>query len=95
MNKNVKHICDFCGKSKEEVEKLIVGDHAAICNDCVDLCIDILQDEKVKTFPNDNKVLNPVLLKEYLDEFIVGQDDAKIALSVAVSQHLFFLIVCL
>lgn len=87
MNKNVKHICDFCGKSKEEVEKLIVGDHAAICNDCVDLCIDILQDEKVKTFPNDNKVLNPVLLKEYLDEFIVGQDDAKIALSVAVSQH--------
>jgi len=87
MNKHVEHTCDFCGKSKEEVEKLIVGDNAAICNDCVDLCIDILKEEKVKTFPNDSKTLNPALLKEYLDEYIVGQDDAKISLSVAVSQH--------
>jgi ATP-dependent Clp protease ATP-binding subunit ClpX len=87
MNKHVEHTCDFCGKSKEEVEKLIVGDNAAICNDCVDLCIDILKDEKVKPFPNESKTLNPALLKEYLDEYIVGQDDAKISLSVAVSQH--------
>ena len=86
-NKNSHHNCDFCGKTKEEVEKLIVGDHAAICSDCVDLCVDILKDEKVKTFPSESKVLNPVLLKEYLDDYIVGQDDAKINLSVAVSQH--------
>lgn len=86
-NKNSHHNCDFCGKTKEEVEKLIVGDHAAICSDCVDLCVDILKDEKVKTFPSESKVLNPVLLKEYLDDYIVGQDDAKISLSVAVSQH--------
>lgn len=83
----INHKCDFCNKSKEEVEKLIVGDHAAICNDCVELCVDILKDEKVKTFPNTLKLLNPVRIKEYLDEYVIGQDDAKIALSVAVSQH--------
>jgi ATP-dependent Clp protease ATP-binding subunit ClpX len=81
------HVCDFCGKSKEDVEKLIVGEHAAICNDCVDLCVDILKDEKIKTFPNEAKLLNPVNIKDYLDQYVVGQDDAKIALSVAVSQH--------
>lgn len=82
-----QHNCDFCGKSKEDVEKLIVGEHAAICNDCVDLCIDILKDEKVKKLPSASKLLNPVLIKEYLDEYVIGQDEAKIALSVAVSQH--------
>jgi len=87
VNKSNNHKCDFCGKSKEDVEKLIVGDQAAICNDCVDLCVDILKDEKVKNFPVDQKTLNPVSLKEYLDEYVIGQEDAKIALSVAVSQH--------
>lgn len=82
-----KHVCDFCGKTKEEVEKLIVGEHAAICNDCVDLCVDILKDEKIKSVDVTSKLLNPVKIKDYLDEFVVGQEDAKIALSVAVSQH--------
>jgi ATP-dependent Clp protease ATP-binding subunit ClpX len=81
------HSCDFCGKSKEDVEKLIVGEHAAICNDCIDLCSEILNDEKGKK-PHDHKnLLNPTLIKDYLDDYVVGQDDAKIALSVAVSQH--------
>lgn len=88
MNKtDPKHVCDFCNKSKEEVEKLIVGEHAAICNDCVDLCVDILKDEKIKVLPSEAKLLNPALIKDYLDEYVIGQDDAKIALSVAVSQH--------
>ena len=87
MTKNSKHVCDFCGKNREEVEKLIVGDQAAICNDCVDLCVDILDDEKVKINSLENKTLNPTLIKEYLDQYVIGQDDAKIALSVAVSQH--------
>lgn len=82
-----KHECDFCGKGKEDVEKLIVGEHAAICNDCVELCVDILKDEKIKGPPSDSKLLNPVKIKDYLDEYVVGQEDAKIALSVAVSQH--------
>jgi ATP-dependent Clp protease ATP-binding subunit ClpX len=81
------HSCDFCGKSKEDVEKLIVGERSAICNDCVDLCVGILQEEKIKNFPHEKKNLNPATLKEYLDEHVIGQDEAKIALSVAVSQH--------
>lgn len=81
--------CSFCSKSKEEVEKLIVGgDDVAICNECVDLCIDILKDDKVKKFPSDGtNLLNPVKVKEYLDEYIIGQDNAKMTLSVAVCQH--------
>jgi ATP-dependent Clp protease ATP-binding subunit ClpX len=85
--KQLNHNCDFCGKSKEDVEKLIVGEHAAICNDCIDLCVSILDDEKIKNVPNDKKTLNPSLIKDYLDEYITGQEDAKISLSVAVSQH--------
>ena len=87
MAKPINHSCDFCGKSKEDVEKLIVGENSAICNDCIDLCVDILKDEKIKTFPVDRKLLNPTKIKDYLDEYVIGQDDAKIALSVAVSQH--------
>jgi len=87
LAKETNHSCDFCGKSKESVEKLIVGINSAICNDCVDLCNTILIDEKIKNFPREKTSLNPVILKEYLDEFVVGQDNAKIALSVAVSQH--------
>ncbi len=81
--------CSFCGKTKEEVEKLIVGgDDIAICNDCVDLCVDILKEEKIKKFPSDtSQLLNPVRVKEYLDEYIIGQDEAKMTLAVAVCQH--------
>lgn len=83
------HSCDFCGKSKEGVEKLIVGEFSAICNDCVDLCIDILKDDKVKKFPADEtkQIFNPVLIKDFLDSYVIGQDEAKIAMSVAVCQH--------
>lgn len=83
------HSCDFCGKSKEGVEKLIVGEFSAICNDCVDLCIDILKDDKVKKFPADEtkQIFNPVSIKDFLDSYVIGQDEAKIAMSVAVCQH--------
>ena len=83
------HSCDFCGKEKDEVEKLIVGDHAAICNDCVDLCRQILADDRDSFQPlsNKNSIFNPTKIKDYLDQFIIGQDNAKIALSVAVFQH--------
>ena len=89
MEKNKTHYCDFCNKAKEDVEKLIVGDSAAICNDCVDLCISILDEDKVKKFPIDDSKLkfNPVKIKDYLDQYVIGQDNAKIALSVAVCQH--------
>jgi len=85
--KSNNYSCDFCSKSKENVEKLIIGERSAICNDCVDLCVGILNDEKIKNFPLKKNSLNPITLKEYLDEYIIGQDEAKITLSVAVSQH--------
>lgn len=83
------HACSFCGKSKEDVEKLIVGNGVAICNECVDLCESILTDEKVKDFPelDDKKRFNPSKIKEYLDQYIIGQEQAKIALAVGVAQH--------
>jgi ATP-dependent Clp protease ATP-binding subunit ClpX len=84
---NSNHSCDFCGKSKEDVEKLIVGEHAAICNDCITLCVDILDDEKFKKNIDETALLNPVSIKDFLDEYVIGQEDAKINLSVAVSQH--------
>lgn len=89
VDKNNEHHCDFCGKSKQDVEKLIVSENSAICNDCVDLCVDILKDEKIKKFPLDDykAIYNPVKIKDYLDEYIIGQDEAKISLSVAVCQH--------
>jgi ATP-dependent Clp protease ATP-binding subunit ClpX len=81
--------CSFCGKSKENVEKLIVGgDNIAICNECVDLCENILKEDNIKKFPNEeSQLLNPVRVKEYLDEYVIGQEEAKKTLSVAVCQH--------
>jgi ATP-dependent Clp protease ATP-binding subunit ClpX len=81
-----KH-CDFCNKSKEDVEKLITSENSAICNSCIDLCVSILAEEKVRKFPNDHKKLNPSTVKDYLDDYVIGQDDAKIAICVAVAQH--------
>ena len=89
MQKSKVQSCNFCGKTKEEVEKLIVGDTSSICNDCVDLCHNLLAEDKVKQFPaSDSKtVFNPSKIKDYLDQYVIGQDEAKIALSVAVCQH--------
>jgi len=83
------HACSFCNKSKEDVEKLIVGADVAICNECVDLCANILTDEKVKDFPekDDKHQFNPTKIKDFLDQYVIGQDQAKIALAVGVAQH--------
>jgi ATP-dependent Clp protease ATP-binding subunit ClpX len=83
------HSCSFCGKSKEDVEKLIVGGDVAICNECVELCDSILTDEKVKGFSSidDKTKFNPSKIKDFLDEYVIGQHQAKIALSVGVAQH--------
>ena len=88
-NKVDKHQCSFCNKEKEEVEKMIVGDGVAICNDCVDLCASILVDETVKNFPikEEKQRFNPTKIKDYLDQYVIGQEQAKIALSVGVAQH--------
>lgn len=79
--------CDFCGKGKEDVEKLVVGSNGSICNECVTLCDRILKDQKGKVKNDHLNQFNPVRIKEYLDEFIIGQDEAKISVCVGVSQH--------
>lgn len=79
--------CDFCGKSKDDVEKMVVGQNGSICNECVSLCDKILKDQKGKVKGQEDTRFNPVRIKEFLDEFVIGQDEAKIALSVGVSQH--------
>ncbi len=86
--------CVFCGKTKDEVDTLIAGPHAAICNECVDLCNKMLYPEAKnvrgrvnKKRPVDINVLKPAQIKEVLDQYVIGQDKAKVALSVAVYNH--------
>lgn len=82
--------CNFCGKGRSEVGKLIVANDAGICNECIDLCVGILDQDKIDKIKQDkkiNKVLDPQKIKSYLDQFIVGQDAAKMTLSVAVTNH--------
>ena len=86
-------ICSFCSKSRKDVAKMIVGaSKTSICNECVKLCIEILDEDVVKTrkeiiAAGDLETLNPVNIKEHLDQYIVGQDDAKTVMSVAVANH--------
>ena len=79
--------CSFCGNHKDQVKKLIVGDDVAICSDCIDLCNNLIEDDPIKTEPENQKSFDPKSIKKYLDEHIIGQDSAKIVLSVAVSNH--------
>lgn len=83
------HVCSFCNKTKQEVKKLIVSHGVGICNECVSLCSGILNEEEIKRFPASEakRKFNPSKIKEHLDNYIIGQDKAKIALSVGVSQH--------
>lgn len=85
-SRTYENTCSFCGKHKDVVSKLIVGDKVAICNECVSLCIDLLDpEEKENTVKIDN--LDPRSLKEFLDQYIIGQDQAKVVLAVAVVNH--------
>lgn len=80
--------CSFCGKSKETVAKLIVGSDAAICNECVDFCQDLLEkDLSESSTKNLKRNLNPVEIKKHLDQYVIGQDLAKLVLSVGVVNH--------
>lgn len=78
--------CSFCNKHKDEVKKLIVGNEVAICNECVDLCQSLLDDD-VKERPKDATDIDPQELKSYLDQYVIGQDRAKTVLSVAIANH--------
>jgi ATP-dependent Clp protease ATP-binding subunit ClpX len=79
--------CSFCGTNKEYVKKLIVGDGIAICSDCVDLCNELIDDDSKVESTEPTVNYDPVAIKNYLDSHVVGQEQAKIVLSVAISNH--------
>ena len=82
--------CSFCGKERDKVKKLIAGPKVYICNECVDLCYSILEESDVNKEthePQQLKTIIPDELKTHLDEHIIGQDQAKKVLSVAVYNH--------
>ena len=79
--------CSFCGSSKESVKKLVVGDNVAICSDCVSLCEDLIADETQDPEKQVEPEYDPETIKDYLDQHIIGQDDAKMVLSVAIANH--------
>ncbi len=84
-----KHLrCSFCGKSKESVKKFISGPNVYICNECISLCNEILAEEEDReTASQIAEVLSPVEIKEILDEYVIGQEQAKKSLAVAVYNH--------
>lgn len=80
--------CSFCGKTADQVERLIAGPNVYICNECVDLCKDMIDEEsKTKLTDKNLKLPKPSEIKKFLDQYVIKQDDAKKALAVAVYNH--------
>jgi len=86
--------CSFCGKTQEQVSRLVAGPGVCICNECIELCVTIMDEEKGITRrrkaqkADDHPVfLKPAEIKAGLDEYVIGQDEAKVALAVAVYNH--------
>ena len=84
--KQLNH-CSFCGTSKESVKKLVVGDSAAICSDCIELCEELVEDDEVAEQQSTPPEQDPESIKEFLDQHVIGQDSAKMVLSVAIANH--------
>ena len=79
--------CSFCGKGQDEVQRLIAGPDVYICNECIALCDDILKNDNRKEDLDSSDIPLPQEIKAALDDYVVGQDDAKKILSVAVYNH--------
>ncbi|NRP36398.1 MULTISPECIES: ATP-dependent Clp protease ATP-binding subunit ClpX [unclassified Marinobacterium] len=84
-----KLFCSFCGKSQDEVRKLIAGPSVFICDECVDLCNDIITEEmaEIEESQDDETLPTPSQIKDNLDEYVIGQERAKKVLAVAVYNH--------
>lgn len=82
-------VCSFCNRSQEEVRKLIAGPSVYICDECIDLCNDIIAEEVEHdgTLSTQSKIPRPKEIKTFLDQYVIGQDYAKRVLSVAVHNH--------
>lgn len=85
--------CSFCGKTQDEVDKLIAGPGVCICDRCIELCLNIMEEDggprrpKKKSLSPAKPLPSPHRLRELLDEYVIGQNDAKVTLSVAVYNH--------
>ena len=81
--------CSFCGKTQDEVKKIIAGPTVYICDECIELCNDIMEEEwqKERSVDLKQELLKPVEIKDILDQYVVGQEQAKKVLSVAVHNH--------
>ena len=95
-DRNEEPRCSFCHKGESDGVRLVQGPGVYICSDCVSLCSQILRNEGLfdvdeyddNSFSMENfEILRPVEIKEHLDKYVIGQDSAKIALSVAVYNH--------
>ena len=93
-NDNPKNVrCSFCGKSQDSVKKIVAGPGVFICDECVDLCTSIIEAEKYEedelgyTLNDLDKIPSPKEIKKILDDYVIGQDEAKRTLSVAVYNH--------
>ena len=91
-DKNIR--CSFCGKSQDAVERIIAGPNVFICNECIKVCSNILEDEMDEDLnahytinKEEEKLLSPEQIKEILDSYVIGQEDAKKTLAVAVYNH--------
>ncbi len=88
INENEQLYCSFCGKTKELVERLVAGPSGLyICNECIEICNEVLKETDANDGDKITNLLKPVEIKEMLDKYIVGQDEAKRVLSVAVYNH--------
>lgn len=80
--------CSFCGNHKDVVKKLIVGDSSAICSECIELCNElIIGDNEDSTIESDPSRYDALSIKDYVDQYVIGQDNAKMVLSVAIANH--------
>lgn len=80
--------CSFCGKTQDQVKKLVAGPNVYICDECIALCNEIIVEEFGSEISVDiTEILKPAEIKEILDQYVIGQDPAKKALSVAVYNH--------
>ena len=80
--------CSFCGKTQTEVRKLIAGPTVYICNECIDICNEIIADDThQETQSNRPPLPKPTEIKAFLDDYVIGQDETKKKLAVAVYQH--------
>ncbi|MDG4476383.1 ATP-dependent Clp protease ATP-binding subunit ClpX [Thiovibrio frasassiensis] len=88
-NGEVEVTCSFCGKSQEEVKKLIAGPTVYICNECIDLCNEIVSEDRQQALESqlEASTLKPYDIKAHLDEYVIGQEHAKKVLAVAVHNH--------